>query len=192
MVASIYRPLERDRHCYHPARNRRHAVDIGRIWSVGCGAWCGTAWFQWKWEERSRQLPIAVKELIPIVIAAAIWGESRRGTQIHCRCDNQAVVVALAARSSRETHMMHFLWCLFFVEAHHQCQLRASYISTRDNAIADHLSRNNLTAFFSKLPQADRNPTPIPPALPSLLLDPNMDWLSLAWTRQFKSIFIRD
>ena len=44
------------------------------------------------------------------------------------------------------------LRCLFFIEVHYQCQLSALYITTQDNAIADHLSRNKLTVFFSKLP----------------------------------------
>ena len=84
---------------------------------------------------------------------------------------------------------MHLLRCLFFIEAHYQCQLSTSYITTQDNTIADHLSRNRLTAFLSTLPQADSEPTLIPPNIPPILLDPFMDWLSPAWTRQFRSIF---
>ena len=118
-----------------------------------------------------------------------VWGETWRGTQVRCRCDNQAIVAVLAVRSSWETHIMHLLRCLFFIEAHYQCQLSASYITTQDNTIADHLSRNKLMAFFSNLPQADNEPTPIPPNLPPLLLNPFMDWLSPAWTRQFRSTF---
>ena len=84
---------------------------------------------------------------------------------------------------------MHRLRCLLFIEAHYWFQLSSSYITTQDNKIADYLSRNKLTASFSSLPQADNEPTPIPPNLVPLLLDPLMDWLSPAWTQQFRSIF---
>ena len=87
--------------------------------TCGCGAWSGRAWFQLKWDEQSQHLPIAVKELILIIIAMVVWGETWRGTQVLCSCDNQEIVAALAVRSSRETHIMHMLRCLFFIEAHY-------------------------------------------------------------------------
>ena len=164
-------------------------TDASGTW--GCGAWSNSAWFQLKWDNRSQQFPIVVKELIPIIIAAAVWGERWRGQLVCCRCDNQAVVAALNARSCRESHIMHMLRCLYFIEAHFQCDLRAEYISSQDNSIADDLSRNNIVSFHSKMLQADRNPTAIPPSLPPLLFDPHMDWVSPTWTQQFRSILYR-
>ena len=38
---------------------------------------------------------IAVKELLPIVVAAAVWGEYWFGSTVVCHCDNQAVVAAI-------------------------------------------------------------------------------------------------
>ena len=84
---------------------------------------------------------------------------------------------------------MHMLRCLFFVEAYYEFELHASYISTFDNDLADDLSRNKLTSFHSKVPQAEVNPTRIPRQLIQLLYDPQMDWVSPIWTRQFQSIF---
>ena len=43
--------------------------------SWGCGAYETTNWFSLKWDSRLQPLPIATKELIPVIIAAAIWGE---------------------------------------------------------------------------------------------------------------------
>ena len=160
--------------------------------SWGCAAWSGTSWFQLPWDTHTHSFQIAVKELIPIIIAAVVWGRAWRGRSICCRCDNQAVVAALTTRSSRETHLMHMLRCLFFIEAHHQFQLTATYISTLDNHVADDLSRNRVMSFHSKVPQADPRPTPIPPSLPHLLLDPQLDWVSPAWTNRFSDIFAWD
>ena len=165
------------------------ASDASGSW--GCGAWSRTVWFQLRWDNHAQLFPIAVKELIPTVIAAAVWGEHWKGRTVCCRCDNQAVVAAINSRSCRESHIMHMLRCLFFIEAHVQCSLHAEYINTRDNNIADDLSRNNMLSFRSKMPQADADPARIPRPLIPLLLDPSMDWVSATWMQQFRNIFVR-
>ena len=45
----------------------------------GCGVWWRHRWFQLKWDERAAQLPIVIKEILPIVIAAAMWGHDWQG-----------------------------------------------------------------------------------------------------------------
>ena len=68
--------------------------------SWGCGVSWNQHWFQLKWDERSQSLPITVKEMLPIVISAAIWGPQwRAAKQVACCCDNAAVVAALSSRS---------------------------------------------------------------------------------------------
>ena len=165
------------------------ATDASGAW--GCGAWSGTSWFQLRWDTCSQQFPIAVKEMIPIIVGAVVWGSNWRGRRVCCRCDNQVVVSALTSRTCREGHVMHMLRCLFFVEAYYEFELHALYINTLDNDLADDLSRDKLTSFYSKVPQAEVNPTRIPRQLTQLLYDPQMDWVSPIWTRQFQSIFRR-
>ncbi len=80
---------------------------------------------------------------------------------------------------------MHLLCCLVFIEAHHQCFLYPTYIDTKANHLADDLSRNVLSSFLSKVPSADPQPSPISLPLLDLLLDPQADWTSLHWSRQF-------
>ena len=70
--------------------------------------------FHLRWNNDSAYFGIAVKELIPVVVAAVVWGRSWQGHVIHCQCDNQAVVLVINSRSSPEPHMMHVLRCLFF------------------------------------------------------------------------------
>ncbi len=50
--------------------------------SWGCGAWQNSNWFQLKWDEHSVQLHIAAKELIPIIIAAIVWGKNWKGCRV--------------------------------------------------------------------------------------------------------------
>ena len=94
------------------------ATDASGTW--GCGAWHQDSWFQVHWDSRSQDLPIAAKELIPIILGCGAWGQSWRGLQVHCHCDNQAVVACLRSRTSKNKGIMHMLRCLVFIEAHFQ------------------------------------------------------------------------
>lgn len=131
-----------------------------------------------------------MKELLPIILAALIWGHSWHGETVHVLsyCDNQAVVSTLRSRTCKQPVLMHMLRCLFFVEAAYDFKLVATYVTSADNNIADDLSRDNLCAFLLKVPTADRDPARVPGVAVGLLLDPEADWTSPAWTHQFNSI----
>ena len=163
------------------------ASDASGSW--GCGAWYGHQWFQVQWDGRSAPLQIMVKELLPIVLACAVWGRRWGGSGVRCLCDNQAVVACLRSRTSRDAHCMHMLRTLTFVEARLAFALRPEYINTRANHLADDLSRNNLPSFLSKVPLAEPTATPIPPQFLDLLLDPDLDWASPRWIQQFRATF---
>ena len=82
--------------------------------SWGCGAWCTQDWFQLQWPDSITGKDIALKELIPIIIAAFVWGSRLRGKQVLCNCDNSAVVSVLNSRTSKDKDLMQLLRCLFF------------------------------------------------------------------------------
>ena len=46
--------------------------------SLGCGAWSGTSWLQYLWTNEFAAHSIAVKELLPIVMACIVWGKTWR------------------------------------------------------------------------------------------------------------------
>ena len=54
----------------------------------GCGAYCGADWFQLQWAGPTADFHITIKELIPIVVAAALRGQQWVGTTVQARCDN--------------------------------------------------------------------------------------------------------
>ena len=162
------------------------ASDASGGW--GCGAWHGRHWFQLRWDERSAGLQIMIKELLPVVLACAVWGPLWAHTRVVCLCDNQAVVACLHSCTTRDSHCMHMLRTLAFVEARHAFSLCPQYISTHDNHMADDLSRDNLSSFLSKVPGAYPRATPLPIQLLVLLLDPSLDWASPQWLQQFTAI----
>ena len=46
---------------------------------------------------RARDHSIMAKELLPIVVAAAVWGPEWAGKTVRVRCDNQSVVATANA-----------------------------------------------------------------------------------------------
>ena len=72
----------------------------------GCGALFGTQWFQYQWPEGMDKANITRKELIPIILAVAIWGHEWSRKTIVAQCDNLAVVEVLNRGYSREPDIM--------------------------------------------------------------------------------------
>ena len=73
--------------------------DASGAW--GCGVWSESDWFQLQWDKSSAAKQITVKELLPIVIAAVIWGHSWHGLQVVSWYDNSAVITVINNRYSR-------------------------------------------------------------------------------------------
>ena len=57
--------------------------------SWGCGAYWGNQWCQIPWGEWPgfASASIAAKELLPIIVATAIWGPWWKGSVVMCHCD---------------------------------------------------------------------------------------------------------
>ena len=87
-------------------------------------------------------IDILAKELLPIVIAAAIWGKAWRGHTVFCHCDNAAVVALINAGYCKHETAMHLLRCLFFIAAHFDFDIFARHIPGSLNVAADALSHN--------------------------------------------------
>ena len=158
--------------------------------SWGCGAHWESEWFQLPWDQvtEMRQMNIATQELLPVVMAAAVWGRQWSGLCIQCQSDNQAVVSVLTSRSCRDKDLMHLLRCLFFFEAEFQFSMVATYIPGKVNVLADSLSRDDASSFLQQVRQdVNLKPTAIPTPLLQLLAVQRPDWTSSTWRMMFKS-----
>ena len=79
------------------------------IFSDASGSWGGGAfisldhaWFQLKWPELWSSHNISAKELVPIVMAIALWGHRCAHSRIYLYSDNLAVVQCLESRSAKD------------------------------------------------------------------------------------------
>jgi hypothetical protein len=179
---------------FFPGRQSSQVVTSDASGSWGCGAyWPGDAncvhWIQLSWPPHWQATNIASKELLPVVVSAAIWGPCWRGQRILYRLDNQAAVGALNSHSARDDGLSHLLRCLFFIEAKFDLEHEAVYLPGSMNVAADAISRNNTSTFLSLFPQADKAPAHLPPTLVELLMDQSIMWTSQRWRDLFSVSF---
>ena len=149
--------------------------------SWGCGAVWEDRWLQLAWHGTWSDVYIATKELLPIVLACAVWGPHWQHKCVQVYCDNMAVVNILYTQTSKDARIMHLLRCLHFFCASYDLRLRASHIKGVLNTAADAISRNLPQVFSQVCPGANKSPTPTPPQLWSLLVTSQPDWLSPTW-----------
>ena len=60
-------------------------------------------------------MAITPKELVPIVMAVALWGNHWSGSRVCCFCDNAAVVAAVNKGSARDPALVRLLRILAFL-----------------------------------------------------------------------------
>ena len=159
--------------------------------SWGCGAYWERRWIQLSWQGLWSDRHITVKELLPIVLACALWGAHWRGQRILCHCDNEAVVFTINCGTSRSPSVMRLIRCLFFYCAYYQFTMAAVHLQGSCNRAADAISRNNIPLFRSLRPQALPSPDPVPRELRRLCMKSNDNWTSRHWRRWFASTLIR-
>lgn len=158
--------------------------------SFGCGAFAiPHGWFQLEWPESWQALNIAAKELVPVVIAAALWGHQWKRSCVCFKSDNMAVVEIMKSRTARDPLLMHLLRCLVFYAASFGFHFSAEHVPGVDNTAADAISRNNIPLFLSLVPQMPR--VTIPHPVLDLLVTKRPNWGSQDWTALFASSLIR-
>lgn len=96
------------------------------------------------WSGPTTDYHITVKEMIPVVIAGALWGSLWHGRTVLLQCDNAAVVSIVNHGSSKNEQVTHLARCLAFIMAKFNFHIVANHIKGVHNIRADALSRNNL------------------------------------------------
>jgi hypothetical protein len=90
---------------------------------------------------------IAFLELVPVVVAAHLWGASWSRLRVQFFCDNMAVVCVLNSGTSGSPDVIHLLRLLTLAACRHNFVFSAAHPPGRDNAAADALSRLRLQEF---------------------------------------------
>ncbi len=136
--------------------------------STGFGGFYRGRWFASTWppelSNSSQNVEsTALCELYPIVVAAYLWGSEWSTKNILFHCDNSATVHCINKGRSNAPKIMPFLRRLIWISACHQFVIKAEHIPGHQNETADALSRFLFQKFRILAPNADPNPTPVPP-----------------------------
>ena len=83
--------------------------DAVRSQFLGFGAYQGSVWIAGMWPENSEDIDVAIKEFIPIVIAAEVWGLSWSRKRTLFKSVNSAVVAALKSGLFLDRHLAYGL-----------------------------------------------------------------------------------
>ena len=175
---------------FFPVKTTSTEVFSDASGTFGCGAFAFShGWFQLQWPDDWHPIHITAKELVPIVMAAAVWGRQWTRRRICFRSDNMAVVDLLKSGTSQDQLLMHMLRCLAFYSAYYTFQFMAEHIPGTLNTAADALSRNNMSLFHSLVPQSQ--PALLPPEVVDLVVNSRPDWGSQTWTLLFTNSLSR-
>ena len=159
--------------------------------SFECGAFSvNHGWFQLAWPPHWQATHITAKELVPIVIAASLWGTTWEKKCVRFWSNNMAVVQVLRTRTSKDSIIMHLLWCLSFYAALFQFSFVSEHIPGAQNTAADAISRDNIPLFLSLFPQCSQ--CLIPKAVSDLLVVRQPNWGSEEWAKLFLSSLRKD
>lgn len=119
--------------------------------SYGCGAFSlPHGWFQVQWPEDWAATHIAPKEMVPLVVAAALWGYKWKRSRICFKTDNMAVVAVLRNRTSRDHLLMHLLRCLAFYLAYFKFEFVAEHVPGALNTATDAITSLYFCLLFHR------------------------------------------
>lgn len=134
----------------------------------GCGAYYNGEWFHYPWQSHQQLSPttsIQWQELFAILAAALTWGHHWGQKRIRFHCDNEAIVLAWQNMSSKHPRLLELFRKLFLHAAQHNFTVTFQHLPGKYNRLADALSRQQFSLFFSLAPQAAKVPTPTPGVL---------------------------
>ena len=127
-----------------------------------CAGFSGNAWFYCEFPESWKAHSIAVKELCPIVIGIALWGNKMKNRKVVLHSDNMSVVDVLNKQSARDPLLMNLVRQLVLSALVNNILFKCKHIPGIKNKVADHLSRSQFQAARVILPSLDQVPSNIP------------------------------
>ena len=106
---------------------------------------------------------MALCELYPIVMACVLWGSQWTQKRILFFCDNMSTVDIISKGRSKVPSIMKLMRRLTFQLAKCNFVVHSKHIFSRENCIADCLSRFQMDTFRTLATGADPLPTPCVP-----------------------------
>ena len=128
------------------------------------GQWAYGKWpDNWVVEGITRDMTLL--ELFPVVVALTIWSDKLRNQWVHFHVDNQAVVQVINSQTCKSDRVMNLVRHMVLTLLVNNIRIKATYVSSKDNIIADSISRSQWGRFRKAAPEASIAPVKVPPLL---------------------------
>lgn len=121
------------------------ALGLGMVYGE---FWCAEPWPSFP----GRVSNIASLELVPIVVAASLWGAQWSRKKVLFHCDNIAVVHAVNGWLPKDRHLVALLKRLAKLSIKFNFRVSAVHIPGVENVDADDLSRRRIDKFLARHP----------------------------------------
>ena len=131
--------------------------------SIGWGGACETGYVKGIWSNEEREMKIHVKEGLALWAVIVTFGQDLRGRRmklkrVSLRSDNQALIAALKKGRSKHKDLNIVVEMIFDALIDNQLslgawrvktstQVKVTYIGTKENVLADALSRDDMNTF---------------------------------------------
>ena len=143
-------------------------VNCGDAQPMGGGAYFGSEYWSRpfpRWLQDTRN-DIHVKEFWVALVSAWLWGESWRGKVVYVFCDNVAVVETLEKEKPSDPKLQELLREYLYVVCTRGFTPKFRRIGTKDNEVADFISRRHdptaTEAFFAAKGHPHRSLVDVP------------------------------
>ena len=123
----------------------------------------GSKWMQGSFPTSWVKVNIAVKELLPIVLAVKKWGAEFANSRVLFLTDNESIMYVINDQSSKDKQIMQLVRQLVVAAMTYNIQFRAQHIAGKLNVIPDLISRLQEDKARLLKPDLDPLPTQIPP-----------------------------
>lgn len=113
-------------------------------------------WTLGTWEHKFIQEcdpSIQFLELYALVVAIRLWGQNFSNRRIEINCDNESVVAMVNHSTSKCPFCMILIRMLTRYSMQTNVRVFAKHLGTKQNAVADALSRNNMNKFWKLVPR---------------------------------------
>lgn len=119
---------------------------------------------QWpvEWVQSELIRDITFLELFPVILT---WHNSLANKRILFHIDNMAVVQFLNNSTSKSNKVMNIVRELVLITLQCNITIKAKYIPSKQNSIADCISRSQWTKFHQLAPEAEQWPTQLLPQI---------------------------
>lgn len=128
----------------------KHWESPGSIWSSdssgsGLGGWAQQTrhFFHFDLDKEWQQRDINSLECMALLLCVKKWSEQCRGKKVLVQCDNQTTVTIINSCSARDRFLQACLREIQHICALNSAEIRAVWLKTSQNEIADALSRWN-------------------------------------------------